>query len=170
MDSRALQPGLQLEASGLVTLPLTLAEPAEPLTKRLLPSQITFLNAGKVLTIQFYRLNLNTIGKAQQLQQHCPHQAVTNAGWEAYLQEMAGNFVQELDISPDERLQVQLDCAWLQQGTSVDFSAPHRTCLSGAPRSGGCMPFASLLVMLASQYQASQALRHFVAKANQYSH
>ena len=83
---------------------------------------------------------------------------------------MAGNFVQELDISPDEQLQVQLNCAWLQQGTSVDFSAPRRTCLSGTPRSGGGMPFASLLVMLPSQYQASQALRRYIAKANQCSH
>ena len=71
---------------------------------------------------------------------------------------MAVNFVQELDISPNERLQVHLDCAWLQQGTLDDFSAPRKTCLTDGARSGGNKPFASLLVMLPSRYEVSQTL------------
>lgn len=46
-DAKAIQPGLQLEDSGLVSLPLTLAEADEPLTKRLVPSQMKFLNKGR---------------------------------------------------------------------------------------------------------------------------
>ena len=83
---------------------------------------------------------------------------------------MAVNFVQELDISPNERLQVQLDCAWLQQGTLDDFSAPHKTCLTDGARSGGNKSFASLLVMLPSRYQVSQTLRHSGLRQRKASH
>ena len=63
MDFRALQPGLQLEGSDLVALPLTLAEPAEPLTTRFLPPELNFLNAGEIAAFQLFPLSLKVTGK-----------------------------------------------------------------------------------------------------------
>lgn len=77
------------------------------------------------------------------------------AGWDAYLEQIAAELCEELDINPNEQLLVHLDCGWLQQAGADEFSAPRTICLSDETRSGEGMPFASLLVMLPSQYQVS---------------
>ena len=88
------------------------------------------------------------------------------AGWDAYLGQVAAELCEELDISSNEQLLVNLDCGWLQQAGADEFSAPRTTCLSDGDRSGKGMPFASLLVMLPSQYQVSSEIQPLVQAAS----